>query len=161
MRPEFKALLNRLDAWLARLEEWAAALSLGLLLLLTVLQIVARNLFNTGFLQTESLSRYLVLYVMLLGAALATRRRAHIRLDIAGVFAPALVRILARPLALLAAAICSVLAWTALRFWREEWLHGQGQWQELLGLILPAGFVLVAVHFLVQAVAGVEEGTPR
>jgi TRAP-type C4-dicarboxylate transport system permease small subunit len=161
MPPVHNNLLARLDARLARLEEWAAAFSLLLLLLLTMAQILARNLFHTGFMQSEILSRYLVLYVMLLGAALATRRQVHIRLDIAGVLAPSLVRRLARPLSLLAAVICAVLAWTALRFWREEWQYAQGQGLELLGLILPAGFVLIAVHFLVLALAGAEEAGTR
>ena len=154
-------MLNRLDARLARLEEWTAAFSLALLLLLTTAQIIARDLFHTGFMPTEMLSRYLVLYIMLLGAALAARQRRHIRLDIVGVLAPSVTRVLARLLSLLAAVICAMFAWTAMRFWREEWQYAHGYWQEWLGLILPVGFVLIATHFLVFALVSGDEEGPR
>ncbi len=152
--------LHTLRRLLFRCEAWLAALSLLLLLALALVQIVARNAFDTGVAEADTLTRYLVLYVTFFGAALAIDRERHIRIDIAGTLLSERARaILYRPLQLLAAAVCALLADAAIRFWRDEWAYAQDyeRWQTLVGLILPLGFSLMTVHFLLAALLGRNE----
>lgn len=153
-----------LRAALVRLETWLAAGSLLLLLLLALLQIVARNLFDTGFANADSLSRYLVLYVMFFGAALAVERNRHIRIDIFGTMLPAPARaLLYRPLRVLAALVCLLLTVAAVRYWRDAWQFAPDheRWLVLASLVIPLGFGLLCLQFLLAALLGpVEEDGP-
>jgi TRAP-type C4-dicarboxylate transport system permease small subunit len=145
---------------LVQLELLFAAASLLLLLGLALVQIIARNAFDTGIAQADILTRYLVLYVTFFGAALAVDRNRHIKIDVATTLlsAPTL-KTLYRPLQALAAVVCLFFTDAAIRFWRDEWTYAQDyeRWQTLVGLILPVGFILLTVHFLLAALLGPDD----
>lgn len=143
------------------METGLAAASLLVLLLLALLQIVARNLFDTGFASADTLSRYLVLYVMFFGAALATAGERHIRIDVANQLLNARIRArLYRPLQALAALVCGILTVAALRYWRDAWQYAPDheRWQVLVGLIIPLGFALLSLHYLLATLLGPDDG---
>jgi len=147
---------------LVQFEVLLAAASLLLLLLLALIQIIARNGFDTGIAQADSLTRHLVLYVTFFGAALAIDRERHIKIDIASTLLSEKTRaLLYRPLQILAAVVCGFLADAAVRFWRDEWAYVQDyeRWQTLVGLILPTGFILLTLHFLLAAILGRDDDT--
>jgi TRAP-type C4-dicarboxylate transport system permease small subunit len=140
-----------LRALLIKIETWLAAGSLLLLVAMVSLQALARNLFDTGFSSVEQLSRYLVLYVTFFGAVLAIERRRHIHIDVLNAFLPRhWQRRLAPPLNAVAALICIMLGSAAIRFWQEEWTYAADaeRWLTILELIVPAGFILLALHFI-------------
>jgi TRAP-type C4-dicarboxylate transport system permease small subunit len=155
-------LLIRLRALLIRVETWFAAGSLLLLLLLALLQVVTRNLFDAGFVTADTLSRYLVLYVMFFGAALAVERDRHIRIDVACSFlsARALGR-LYRPMRALAALVCLLLADAAVRYWSDAWVYApeNERWLVLVGLVIPVGFGLLTLQYLLAVLLGPERET--
>lgn len=156
-------LLSKLRAFFVYLETWLAAGSLLLLLLLALLQIVARNLFDTGFAGADTLSRYLVLYVMFFGAALAVERDRHIRIDICSAFLPAHARArLYRPLQALAAAVCLLLTVAAVRYWRDAWQYAPDheRWLVLTSLVIPLGFGLLCTQFVLTALLGRDADEP-
>lgn len=137
-----------------------ASASLLLLLVLALVQIVARNAFDAGISQADALTRYLVLYVTFFGAALAADRNRHIKIDIAcTALSATTLAALYRPLRALTALVCAFFADAAIRFWRDEWLYAQDyeRWQVLVGLILPVGFVLLTVHFLLATLLGPDD----
>ncbi|MDQ1363632.1 MAG: TRAP-type transport system small permease protein [Pseudomonadota bacterium] len=150
-------LLHQFRHYLIALEKFMAASSLLLLLGISLFQVIARNFFETGFAPLEIISRHLVLYVTFLGAALVTEDQGHIRIDfLAHLITAKLKNILLRPLSMVAAIICSLFAWHATRFWLDEWQYTitPDRWITLLALILPAGFALIALHFLLLALLG-------
>ncbi len=145
---------------LVRLETVLAAASLLLLLLLALVQIVARNAFDAGIAEADTLTRYLVLYVTFFGAVLATERNRHIKIDAANTLLSEQTRaMLYRPLQALAALVCAFFTDAAIRFWRDEWAYAQDyeRWQTLVGLILPVGFALLTLHFLLGALLGPDD----
>ncbi len=147
---------------LLQLELLLAAASLLLLLALALVQILARNAFDAGVAQADTLTRYLVLYVTFFGATLAVDRHRHIRIDVANtLLSPRTQAQLFRPLHALAALVCVFFADAAVRFWRDEWTYAQDyeRWQVLVGLILPVGFVLLTLHFLLAALLGPDDDT--
>jgi len=153
-------LIKRLHNELIRLETWLAASSLFLLLALALLQILARNLFDAGIAEADTLTRYLVLYVTFFGAAVAVQRNRHIKIDVCcALLSPAMLRRLYRPMQLLAALVCAFLADAAIRYWRDEWLYAPDHehWLVVVGLVMPVGFVLLTIQFFLAAILGRDE----
>ncbi len=143
---------GRIHSVLEYLEILLAKISLLLLLGLTLVQIVTRNLFDLGIPAADHLSRYLLLYITFVGAAIATAHDRHIRVDvIAHCLTKAWQRRLVVPLRLISAAICLFFAHAAYQFWLDEWEYAADHEVGfvLLNLILPAGFALLALHFLI------------
>ena len=152
----------RLEHWCFRAETWLAVLSLGLLLTLSLVAIVARDLFHTAIPDADRLPRYLVLWVGFLGAALAVPGR-HITIDVASIWLPKRARrLLELPIALFCAGICGALGFAALGFFRMEWRYafGPGRLSVLLYLVLPVGFGLLTVHYALRALNGFAPSRP-
>lgn len=150
-------LLQRLRRLLVGFETGMAGLSLLLLILLSLGQTLARNFFDTGLPVADSLTRYLVLYVTFFGAALAADTDRHIKIDVicAWLASPWRARLF-RPLQALGALICLLLFQAALRFWRDEWQYAADHERFLvvLNLIIPVGFGLLCLHFVLGLLLG-------
>ncbi|MFP5506353.1 MAG: TRAP transporter small permease [Gammaproteobacteria bacterium] len=152
-----RTALLRFQRGLTRVETALAGLSLLLLVGLTLAQIVARNAFDTGLPGADAVTRLLVLYVAFLGAALAAQSQRHIRIDVISAWlSDAWLDRLYRPLNALAGLVCVLLAHAAVRFWLDEWQHAAAhdRWQTLIALIIPVGFGLLCVHFLLATLLG-------
>ncbi len=150
-------MLARVQAWLVRAETWAAGLTLVLLIGLTLLQILARNLFETGFPMLESLARILLLYVTFLGAALAVAADHHIKVDLVVHWLPCRWQErLYRPMHAIGLAVCTLLCVASARYWLDEWTFAapSERWLAAAELILPAGFGLLALHFALATLQG-------
>jgi TRAP-type C4-dicarboxylate transport system permease small subunit len=156
------AFLRQLRDGLIRIETWLAAGSLLMLLCLAIVQILARNLFDTGFADADSLTRYLVLYVTFFGAAVAVERERHIKIDVCCVALPTrALRLLYRPMRAIAALVCGVLAYAALHFWLDEWQFApqHERWQVVIAVVIPVGFVLLTLQFALAALLGEENAS--
>jgi len=146
--------LKQFRHYLIALEKILVAISLLLLLALTLIQVVARNFFETGFPSLDIISRHLVLYIAFLGAALITEDQKHIKIDFLVHFiSDKQKQMLIRPLSIMAAVICGVFTWHALRFWLDEWQYASGQetWIAMMAIILPVGFAVITLHFIMLA----------
>ncbi len=133
-----------------------------MLLCLAIVQILARNLFDTGFADADSLTRYLVLYVTFFGAAVAVERERHIKIDVCCVALPTrALRLLYRPMRAIAALVCGVLAYAALHFWLDEWQFApqHERWQVVIAVVIPVGFVLLTLQFALAALLGEENAS--
>lgn len=127
------------------------------LLAVGLTQLVLRNVFHTGVLWFEPLSRYLVLWIAFAGANAAAGEDRHIRIDLvprmvagrAGLFAGALT-------SLASAVICAILARAAMRFLGAERQFGAVAFLAVpTGVVLaaiPLGFALLSVRLLGKAV---------
>lgn len=150
-------LLNRFRYHLRRIEIVLAGLSLLLMLVLTLGQIIARNFFETGLPAADTLARYLVLYVAFFGAALATDTDQHIKIDVLSSFLHQhWVGRLFRPLQLLGTIVTGLYAQAAYRLCWEEWQFAamHEKWTVALMCIIPLGFSLLCLHFLLDTLTG-------
>ena len=101
---------------IGRLEDAALATLLGAMIVLACLQILLRNVADTGLLWIGPLLRYMVLWLGLLGALCAARRGEHIAIDaLARVLSPRLRRAAAILSSGFTAAICGLVAYHAAR----------------------------------------------
>jgi TRAP-type C4-dicarboxylate transport system permease small subunit len=149
-------LLDRLEQALDGIEAYVAVGGLAAMLALSVVQVLARNLFETGFPTAEIVLRYLVLLVSFAGATLAIREHRHIKIDVALIWFPDAWRArVGRLCSLLAALVCGVFTWASARFFWEEWQYAPPHetWIAAMVLIMPVSFALMAMHFLLRCIA--------
>lgn len=73
--------LNRLNTNLVRILEWLAIVAMGMLVLDVVWGVATRYLLGEQAKWTEELARFLLIWVSMLGGALAYRRREHLGID--------------------------------------------------------------------------------
>ena len=157
---------------LRRLERALVAIETGLLVAivcgivaLSFLQVALRGLFSTGLLWADTLLRHLVLWVGFLGAAAAASADKQFAMDAAARALSGRAKAAASALtSAFTALVCAILARASWTFLREEF----GVWSEdhargvlfsigdfhcpgwIFELILPAGFALLALHYLLK-----------
>ena len=152
-------MLVQFKKYLIKFEAGVASISLLLLLSFSVIQIIARNVFETGFPLLDVISRHLVLFILFSGAGLITEYNKHIKIDVLAALMPAEIKEkLIRPFLLMATTICVLFFWYAGNFWLDEWEYApvNDQMSVYLALILPAGFLVLAVHFFILGLIGPE-----
>lgn len=161
-------LLERLDRALAKVEEILLALILVGMVVLAAIQVLLRNIWDTGIDWGDPAVQNATVLVGLLGAAIATSEGRHLNIDAFSRNLSGRARhVLAVVIGLFSVAVCAALAvggwetyranylpwleqvpagWTAGKLLREELLEGTvPQW--LSQLMLPVGFALIGVHF--------------
>ena len=146
-------MIAKLEDKLVKAESFVAALSLFLLLLLSVMQMLIRNIFDFGFPEIEIINRYLLVICGSMGAVIATSKLRHIKVDAFTTFMSK--KVLARlrcPLALFSAVVCAILSYHAGIFVADEWeyIPANERWTLPFTLIYPFGFGLLALHFLIN-----------
>lgn len=147
---------------MTRFELGVALFAFAAMLVLSLAEIIGRNLFHTTVPGGDVLLRHLVLWVALPGAALAVVSGRHLHLDPANLAArPRWRKVSAIPVNLIAAVVCALLTHAAWSFWADAWAHRSSEaWLAWLSAILPAAFALLALHFLLRAVLASEVKTP-
>lgn len=158
----FRLLLQshpRGRAWRAGvhgLEGSLLALMLAGMIVLSFLQVLLRNLFATSLLWIDPVLRHLVLWVGLLGAALASRSGRHINVDaLSRLLSLRLLRavrvvtnLLASAVTLFLAHACYKLVHLEMEYPREVFLSLR-IWQ--VQLVMPLGMLLMSSRFLGHA----------
>jgi TRAP-type C4-dicarboxylate transport system permease small subunit len=149
--------LRRIDAFLAKAEEILIVIVLTAMLLLAVLQVLLRNLWDFGLPWVDIFLRHLVLWLGIMGASLATRMNRHIRIEVLPRLLPARhQRRLERGVLLFAAVVSTLLGVTAVDVVRQEQAAGSMAFGSVptwtLQLVLPIGFAIVAFRFGLQTI---------
>ena len=126
------------------------------MIVLAFLQIVARNLLDSGFLWIDPTLRVLVLWLGLVGATVATRDNKHIRIDlIHKLFKKNTHRAIQSMVELFSAAVCLVIGWYGLQWIRWDYEDGAIAFASIpawmLEVIVPAAFTLIGLRYLVKS----------
>ena len=148
-------ILRAIDGALVRVETVLLVAFLAVMVVLSFAQVVLRNVFGTGLLWADPLVRHLVLWAGFMGAAMATSSDRHISIEAFNKVLPERARHLVHAVtSLFAAGACWFLAGAAWTFILDERAAGGEialaipSWIALL--ILPAGYALIMVHFLLR-----------
>lgn len=171
-----RRVLGRVFA-LTRLVEDAILVGvLGTMILLGAAQIVMRNVLGDGIAWGDPLLRVLVLWAALVGAMVAARSDAHIRIDVLHQFLPARVKPwVDAVLRLSTSAISFAMAWVSARFVLDEREYGMTAFADVPAwvceLIIPVAFAVLGLRYLllafrpvaaeVSAAPGAVTGAPR
>jgi TRAP-type C4-dicarboxylate transport system permease small subunit len=150
-----KNILQKIDNGLAHGENFLIFLTLGLMVVLSFLQVLLRNFFETGILWADIFLRHLVLWVGFIGASLATRNEKHINIDILSRIVPAkIVPFIKIAVDVVAVVVCFILAkasYTFLTFEIEaETILFENIPAWYFQTILPVGFALIGFRFILK-----------
>ncbi len=156
-------LKNKIHKFLLKIE---AIMTIGLLLsmmLIATVQIVMRNLFDSGFLWAESYIRVAVLWLALLGAMLASRHDKHLAIDaFVHRLNPLVQYWLKRFNHLFSAIICFIISYHSSFFIYSDYQQGSiafaivPSW--LCEAIIPIAFALIAYRYLLMAIFSSSKG---
>ena len=154
MTHKASTFLDRLD-FAGRLVENVFLVGLlGSMMLLSVAQIVAREVFETGFYWSGELVRIMVLWLAMVGAVAACRENRHIRIDaISHLLSDRAVAVGRVVVDLFAAGVCALVGWHAWRYTQLEMefedtvLIDTPAW--IVHAIVPIAFGLLSYRFLV------------
>ncbi len=144
-------MIEKFEYILVKAESVIAALSLFLLLALSLFQIITRNFFDFGFSEIEIINRNLLIICGAMGAVIATSKLRHIKIDVLTTFmSKRQISLLRCPLALFSATVCALMAYYAFIFVTDEWEYApvNERWALPFTFIYPFGFSLLGLHFL-------------
>jgi TRAP-type C4-dicarboxylate transport system permease small subunit len=149
-------VIIKLEHTLVKIESMIAALSLFLLLSLSIFQIITRNFFNFGYPEIEIINRNLLVICGTMGAVIATSKLRHIKIDaLKSLMSERQNARLRCPLALFSAAVCLLMSYYAGIFVLDEWQYAPAneRWALPFNFIYPLGFSLLGIHFILNCAA--------
>lgn len=147
---------DRVLRYLARLEDGILIALLSTMIFLAVLQIVLRNVFQSGYTDGDSLVRILVLWVGMFGAVVASRERKHISIDVLSrYFSERVQHIVGIVIDIFVIVVCSLLAFHSARMMMEDYEAGSLAFSTvptwLMESVLPFAFSMIALRYLMFA----------
>jgi TRAP-type C4-dicarboxylate transport system permease small subunit len=148
------AALARLDQAGRLVEDVLLVTLLGGMMLVAVGQVIAREIFETGFFLAGELVRLMVLWLAMVGSIAACRENRHIRIDaISHLLSDRAVGIVRMLVDTFAAVVCGVIAWNAWRYlqleieFEDTVLIDTPAW--VAHVVVPVAFALLSYRFLV------------
>lgn len=144
---------SRFNRIMTRIEDFLIALFLALMVVMVLMQIVMRNLFQSGIPGGEDFIRHLVLWIAFIGAGVATRSKSHVRIDVLTHLVKGdLKKLLDAVAELFAFVVCVVLMIASCQF---VWIEFQNQdhssffnlpvWA--MQTVIPFGYLIIASRF--------------
>ena len=157
---------ERMDQTIGRLEKSLMVIFLGLMIVAAFAQIALRNFMGVGLPWSESLVRYLVLWVGFIGASLAAREGRHITIEVIKLRPSAGGRrYLAAVSQLCAVVVCALMTWAAVKFVHDDAQIGTRTFLDLptwvLETIIPATFAVMSLRFLLRAIRALRRDAAR
>ncbi len=153
---------SRFFNMLHKVEDLFLASLLTALILISTLQIIQRNFLGTGSAWADEFTRILVLWIAMAGASVASRKANQITIDlISRYLRPKLKAAAFFITSLFTVAVCMVAAYYCFLFTEGEREYGSvimGDFPAWVAqIVLPAGFALIAVRYLVHCVRAGKE----
>ena len=145
------ALILRTISWV---EETFLCLLLISMIILACVQIFLRFFFSGGFAWADPLLCYMVIWVGLFGASVATKRSKHISIDIISHLVPEkFLPWLHAFINFFAGSVCIAITYAAVIFVRDEAFYGGRGILDIpswgLNLAYPIAFGIIAGRFLI------------
>ena len=143
----------RFNTVLEKLEDILLPLLFILTLLLAVLQIILRNVFSSGLVWADPLLKVMVLWLGMLGALYATRKRRHIKIDILRHYLkPGLRKLTGQLVYLISGVICLLCSYFSFTFLILEYNDGTSAFMDIpawmLESIIPFALFIMALRFI-------------
>jgi TRAP-type C4-dicarboxylate transport system permease small subunit len=146
-------LIVRITRFVNKTEDWLLVSMLATLVVLSVVQIVYRNVFGGGIAWIDPFLRMLVLWVALSGAMIASRNNNHIRIDLfVRNLSESRYRIVQRIVYAYCCLICGVIAYHSARFVQMDYQFGVEAFSGIPAwfteVIIPFSFLMMALRYI-------------
>lgn len=147
-------MFAKIEHLLILVEKWIMTLLFFTLLSVAALQIVLRNLFDSGLMWGDDFIQVLVLWIGFAGATYASRKGRHINIDVITRFLPGkYARLLYRIVYFATAGLCTTAAWFSWQFIQLEMEDNVMAFLKvpvwLTEIIIPIGFIIIALRYMV------------
>ena len=142
----------------ARFIELVLAVALIGAVLLNFVNVVGRYGFGWGFVAADELQTYIMVYLAFLGAAVASWRGLHLRMDVLALRLPGKVQKALRIVeAVLIVMLCALVTWVALKYVQQMFSLGAKSQNAQIPMWIPhlaigIGFGLMVVFTLIRFV---------
>ena len=151
-----KKLLRIYNALLA-IETFFLLFFLLTAILLSSSQIILRNFFDSGIFWADSALRILVLWIGMIGAMYASRKKRHIRIDILSHYLNKKLRNkINRITEFVTAITCGIVAFYSIKFIQYEYEDGQIAFANvpvwLCEAIIPIAFIIIGLRYFIYSV---------
>lgn len=138
---------------IARIEDAMLVIILSSMIILAGTQIILRNIFQSGFTESDTLLRILVLWVGMIGAVVATRERRHISIDILTRYLSGKVRLYVDVIInVFVVIVCGLLATHSARMLMVDYTDGTIAFGKVptwaLESILPVAFSIITLRYV-------------
>ena len=147
--------LKQTEFILSKIENALIIVILFATMFIAVTQIVLRNGFSSGLSWADPALKMLVLYITIVGSIIATRENRHLSIDVLSKFLPdRLNHFVQKCTNTFAAIVCLLMSYYSLKLlllakeFQDVAFNGIPVW--ILQLILPIGFLLMAIRFLIN-----------
>ena len=156
-------MLKRIHRGLKLFESGLLMALLAVMVGVAVFQIVARNFFGTGLAWGGGLVQIAVLWMTMVGAAVAAGEDSHIRIDLVARLALPRFRAIAdRLTALFTAVLCGALGWYSIEFIRWDFMDGVVAFGSvpawICESIIPLASGVMALRYLIRAIWPLDAG---
>jgi len=146
---------NKYIVYLNKIEDIVVSILLLGIMLFAVVQIIFRNIFESGFIWGDSLLRILVLWLGLAGAILASRKDKQISIDVLTQFIAKKYRVyIDKVNAIFAAGICFIISYYSLMFVILEYEDSIKAFEQvpawITESIIPFGFAVMGLKYLAK-----------
>ena len=154
---------GRFNKIVTRVEDILIELFLAAMVIMVLLQILMRNLFQSGILGADDLIRHLVLWIAFFGAGIATRSNSHVKIDaLTNLVKKSTRRYTDVLVNAFSCAVCGVLTVASAQFLYIEYqAHAHTQFFNLpvwvFEVVMPLGYLIIAVRFAHNGISGITD----
>lgn len=146
-------MFAKLNELLKVAEKWLMTLLFFALLSVSALQIILRNVFDSGLMWGDDFIKVMVLWIGFVGATYAARNGKHINVDVITRFLPGrYAKLIYRLMYLATAALCATAAWFSWQFVQIEMEDNMMAFLNvpvwLTEIIIPIAFALIGLRYL-------------
>lgn len=143
----------RLNSTLEKLEDFLLPVLFFLTLILAVLQIIMRNIFSSGIVWAEPVLKIMVLWLGMLGALYATRKRRHIKIDVLRHYLkPTFQRLTSQFMYFVSSIICLLCSYFSMTFLILEYHDETKAFMQVpawvVESIIPIAFIIMGLRFI-------------
>ena len=139
--------------FLQKIEDTVLVVLLLLMISMAVLQIVMRNMFDSGIIWGDSLVRILVLWIGLMGAMIASRNNNHISIDVLSRYLPKQIKKITHLIiSVFTSFVCAVMAYFSFNFVIMEKQDGFTAFANMPAwvceIIIPIAFSIISLRYI-------------
>jgi len=142
---------------LVKIEKFLLLVSLITLLLFAFLQVVLRNIFDSGILWADVFNRLLVLWVGMFAATIAAKENRHLSLEVLTKFLPEKAKPIASMfVSLFVVVVTAYLTYYSYLFFQDQLMYEAddllftGVPKAYFSIIFPIGFGLICFRYFVK-----------
>lgn len=134
---------------------------LAVMVIMVLLQILMRNLFQSGVQGGDDLVRHLVLWIAFFGAGIATRSNSHVKIDLLSNLVKGHVKAKLDILVnLFSCVVCVILMIASCQFVLIEYqAQAHSQFLNLpvwvMEIVMPLGYLIIAIRFAHNSLSGI------